>query len=246
MNRKNKIILLIVCLLLSMAAAGGTFAWYLYGSTEAKRAQAQSAPVMAPYNLYLMNPNATDALEFAVGNLHPGEKKQVVICVSNKRPDNDTGDGGNNNAVAKDSEFGYDLMLAHTENLAVDYQIYPLERHENSGTVPSDGIIMDDDTKDKFYWTKNGDFLQGSDISDDMRERVFGNTNTDNIVNVGAYWRTEDDDMKLAYQESTGEYEYDYYLIEVQWQNISNFDAYKKETDLVYVVVNAKQPRPVE
>lgn len=241
MNRKNKIILLIVCLLLCMAAAGGTFAWYLYGSTEAKRAQAQSAPVMAPYNLYLMNPNATDALEFAVGNLHPGEVKQVVICVSNKDPE------GSGSAVAKDSEFGYDLMLAHTENLAVDYKIYPLERHENQGTVPPGGIIMDDDTKDLYYWTKNGaNPIQGSDISDDMRERVFGNTNTDDIVNVGAYWRTEDDDMKLAYQESTGEYEYDYYLIEVQWQNISNFDDYKKETDLVYVVVNAKQPRPVE
>lgn len=238
MNRKNKIILLIVCLLLCMAAAGGTFAWYLYGSTEAKRAQAQSAPVMAPYNLYLMNPNATDALEFAVGNLHPGEVKQVVICVSNKDPE------GSGSAVAKDSEFGYDLMLAHTENLAVDYMIYPLEKISDPGKA--DITIMDDVTKELYYWTKNDTPIRGSDISDDMRERVFGNTNTDDIVNVGAYWRTEDDDMKLAYQESTGEYEYDYYLIEVQWQNISNFDAYKKETDLVYVVVNAKQPRPVE
>lgn len=238
MNRKNKIILLIVCLLLCMAAAGGTFAWYLYGSTEAKRAQAQSAPVMAPYNLYLMNPNATDALEFAVGNLHPGEVKQVVICVSNKDPE------GSGSAVAKDSEFGYDLMLAHTENLAVDYMIYPLEKISDPGKA--DITIMDDVTKELYYWTKNDTPIRGSDISDDMRERVFGNTNTGDIVNVGAYWRTEDDDMKLAYQESTGEYEYDYYLIEVQWQNISNFDAYKKETDLVYVVVNAKQPRPVE
>ncbi len=50
--------------------------------------------------------------------------------------------------------------------------------------------------------------------------------------------------MKLAYNNGT--YEYDYYLIEVTWQDISDFDAYKKETDLVYVVVNAKQPRPTE
>jgi hypothetical protein len=55
--------------------------------------------------------------------------------------------------------------------------------------------------------------------------------------------------MKLAYhidENGLGSYEYDYYLIEIKWQDINNFDDYKKETDLVYVVVNAKQPRPVE
>ena len=79
-------IVLTVCITLFLALSGGTFAWYL--REDAKRAQTEAAVVMAPYNLYLMKPNATDTLQFAVGNLHPGEVKQTVICVSNKRPDN--------------------------------------------------------------------------------------------------------------------------------------------------------------
>lgn len=243
MDKKKKIVVLAVCILLCLGIAGGTLAWYV--GEDSKRGQSEAAQVMAPYNLYLMNPNAKDTLEFAVGNLHPGETKQVVICVSNKRPQNYQGDGEGSGDIAKDSEFGYDLMLAHTENLAVDYQVYPLERHDMTKSLPANAIIMEDDTKNLYYWTKSGRPLKGDDISADMRKSVFGNTRTDSIVNVGTYWRTDDDNMKLAYHENTG-YEYNYYLIEVKWQGISNFDDYKKETDLVYVVVNAKQPRPVE
>ncbi len=113
---------------------------------------------------------------------------------------------------------------------------------------------MEDDTKGKYYWTKEGidpvtgeaRALDGKDISDDIRQRVFGSQNISGIVNVGTYWLSDDENhpMQLAYKN--GSYEFDYYLIEVKWDNISNFDDYKKETDLVYVVVNAKQPRPVE
>lgn len=254
MSRKKKIIVLAVCIILLLALSGGTFAWYL--REDAKRAQTEAAAVMAPYNLYLMNPNATDTLQFAVGNLHPGEIKQTVICVSNKRPDNYKGDDSDMAEQAKESEFLYDLMLVHTDNLAVNYTVYPLKREEMTlGTVlPEGSIIMEDDTKGKYYWTKEGidpvtgeaKALNGEDISDDMRQRVFGSQSISGIVNVGTYWLSDDEDypMQLAYKN--GSYEFDYYLIEVKWDNISNFDDYKKETDLVYVVVNAKQPRPVE
>lgn len=248
MDRKKKLTVLIVCGLLFLAAAGGTFAWYL--KEDAKRAQMQEAQVMAPYNLYLLNPNASDTLQLAVGNLHPGEVKQAVVCVSNMRPNDYPGDDGMDMAaLARESEFGYDLMLVHTENLAVDYDIYPLQRHEITGALPFDAIIMEDDTRDHYYWTKKAASLNGSDISEDMRKRVFGELDADQNVNVGTYWLSDDEDMKLAYhidENGLGSYEYDYYLIEIKWQNISNFDDYKKETDLVYVVVNAKQPRPVE
>ena len=248
MSGKKKLTVLIVCGFMLLAAAGGTFAWYL--REDAKRAQMQEAQVMAPYNLYLLNPNASDTLQFAVGNLHPGEVKQAVICISNMRPDDYEGDGEMDMAaLAKESEFGYDLMLVHTENLAVDYHVYPLQRHEITGTLPSDAILMEDDTRDHYYWTKKAPSLNGSDISEDMRKRVFGEEDADQNVNVGTYWLSSDEDMKLAYhidENGLGSYEYDYYLIEIKWQDINNFDDYKKETDLVYVVVNAKQPRPVE
>ena len=248
MNGKKKLTVLIVCGILLLAAAGGTFAWYL--KEDAKRAQMQEAQVMAPYNLYLLNPNASDTLQFAVGNLHPGEVKQAVICVSNMRPEDYAGDEDMDMAaLAKESEFGYDLMLVHTENLAVDYLIYPLQRHEMADSLPSGAIIMEDDTKDRYYWTKSAASLNGSDISEDMRRRVFGETDGGENVNVGTYWLSDNEDMMLAYhidENGLGSYEYDYYLIEIKWQDINNFDDYKKETDLVYIVVNAKQPRPVE
>lgn len=249
MSRMKKIIVVAVCVLLCLATAGGTFAWYL--REEEKRAETEAAKVMAPYNLYLMNANAKDTLQFAVGNLHPGETKQVVICVSNKRPDNYEGDTSDMTELVKDSEFGYDLMLVHTDNLAVNYQVYPLARSNRTagGTLPDDAIVMEDDTKDLYYWTKMAAPLEGNDRSEDLRKRVFGESDTSDIVNVGSYWLSDDDGMELAYRVNAsgeGNYEYDYYLVEVTWKDISNFDDYKKETDLVYVVVNAKQPRPVD
>lgn len=241
MNKKKKIVVISVCVSMLLAAMGGTFAWYL--REDAKRARTEAATVMAPYNLYLLNPNARDTLQFSVGNLHPGETKQTVICVSNKRPNNYVGDESIMSELAKDSVFGYDLMLIHTDNLAVQYTIYPLERHNIQGNVPAGSIIMEDDTKGQYYWTKTGRPLPGDDITNDMQGRA--GTNGGGIVNAGIYWISEDDSMQLAYRASTNSYEYDYYLIEVNWKNITNFDVYKKETDMVYVVVNAKQPRPL-
>lgn len=244
MKKQNKTIVLSVCILLCLAAAGGTFAWYL--REDAKRAKAEEANVMAPYNLYLLNPNATDSLQIAVGNLHPGEIKQTVICVSNKIPENYEGD--DRSELAKDSEFGYDLMLVHTDNLAVEYNVIPLVRNDikEGEDLPEDSIIMEDDTKDKYYWMKDGSAAACTDLTADMRSRV--GTDGEGIVNAGTYSLYDDDGMKLKYTYSAdgGSYEYDYYLIEIKWKNIDDFDAYKKETDMVYVVVNAKQPRPVE
>ncbi len=249
MSRKNKIIVLMVCILLCFAVAGGSLAWYL--KEDQKRAETESAEVMAPYNLYLLNPNATDTLQFAVGNLHPGEVKKTVICVSNKRPDNYVGDESVMTELVKDSEFGYDLMLVHTDNLAVNYAVYPLKRSEIQAGVsaPEGAIVMEDDTKNKYYWTKSGATLPETDsvaLTSEMRNKV--GTAAGGIVNAGTYRLFDDDVMKLAYKADNGSYEYDYYLIEISWKDIDNFDFddYKKETDLVYVVVNAKQVRPVE
>lgn len=257
MSVKKKIIIVSVCSCLALAIMGGTVAWY--SRQDSKRARTQEATVMAPYNLYLLNPNATDSLQFAVGNLHPGETKQTVICVSNMRPKNDPNEGDVMSELAKDSLFGYDLMLVHTENLAVEYTVYPLERFDISskGRLDEGDIIMDDDTKDRYYWNKvmeNGKAvtLPGDDITEVMRTRAGTYYDVEHgdepIVNAGAYWLSDDDSMKLEYKvgnDGEGEYEYDYYLIEIDWDDIADFDSYRKETDMVYVVVNAKQPRPI-
>ena len=58
---------------------------------------------------------------------------------------------------------------------------------------------------------------------------------------------TNEHDLHLSYNyDSTNgaQYEYDYYLIEMSWKDGASFPA--KETDLLYVVVNAKQPEPTK
>jgi len=50
----------------------------------------------------------------------------------------------------------------------------------------------------------------------------------------------------LGLEYKNEEYEFDYYLIEVTWKDGITFNDYTKETDLLYVVVNAKQPLPKE
>lgn len=269
MSKKKKIVILSVCICLALVVMGGTVAWY--SRQDAKRARTEGATVMAPYNLYLLNPDAKDLLEFAVGNLHPGEKKQTVICVSNKRPerpedsedpenpenpDDDSNVESEMSALAKDSKFGYDLMLVYTENLAINYTIYPLERHDiadlpEGDVLDEDDYIMDDSVVE-YYWTKklNEDeeesALEGEFMTDDMRASV--GTDEPGIVNAGAYWISTDDTMELEYKvNENGEdkYEHDYYLIEIDWKKDINFESYRKETDMVYVVVNAKQPRPI-
>lgn len=251
MSKKKKIIVLSVCICLALALMGGTLAWYT--REEGKRARTDGATVMAPYNLYLLNPDAEYTLQFAVGNLHPGETKQTVICVSNMRPKDYTGDESDMSELAKESEFGYDLMLVHTENLAVNYKVYPLTRHDITPgqKLTPDDIVIDDDTNPvvkNYYWTKDQNkTLEGDDITPEMRTRA--GTDMKGIVNAGTYWLSSDEnDMKLAYTidaNGIGHYEYDYYLIEIDWQDIKDFDSYRKETDMVYVVVNAKQPRPI-
>lgn len=263
MSKKKKIIILSVCICLALALMGGTLAWFL--REDAKRAQTEGATVMAPYTLYLLNPNAQDALQFAIGNLHPGEMKQTVICVSNKRPRNYTGDDSDTADIAKDSEFGYDLMLVHTENLAVHYTLYPLVRKNISDKdtpLDSDDIIMDDDDPetDDYYWNKILDdqsgkaiVLEYEDNTNVMRESVGiveENYGGQLPVNSGTYQLYSDgyegNDMRLGYKVETNEYENNFYLIEIKWDDdIEDFDSYKKETDMVYVVVNAKQPRPI-
>ena len=39
-------------------------------------------------------------------------------------------------------------------------------------------------------------------------------------------------------------YEKDFYLIQISWKDGIDFSRYKKETDLVDVIVRALQPRP--
>lgn len=249
-NIERKLFFMVILLLL-FSVIGGTFAWYLYGQKQ--EADTKDIEIMSPYFLYLLNPGDSKSLQFSVGNIHPGEVKQVVICVSNSRPQDVTGELID---IAKESDFRYDLEFICTENLPLDYKVYELTKkaYDSSQTLPPESILIEN--IEDFYWMRRVGAdgttvtdLMGENVSDMRWEAVFGNLQK-NILNAiqnkGQYILFQKDaigeELHLTYQN--GQYDYDYYLIEMTWKENANFSENAKETDLLYVVVNAKQPEP--
>lgn len=262
-NKKRRIKrpVAVVLILLVFVMVGATFTWYLF--TKDNKGDRKDVQIMTPYFLYLLNPDDKTSLKFSVGNLHPGETKQIVICVSNKKPE-DVQDGSID--IARESKFNYDLEFVYTENLLVNYDIYELQKYElkENQDIEDDFIFVKD--IDNAYWKKSeGRYTTGTDdkgneiripeplsvTRDVTEERVNSVLGADtDAVNKGKYLLYKEDGQAdpqpLGLEYKDGKYEFDYYLIEMSWKDDVKFTDYTKETDLIYVVVNAKQPKPKE
>ena len=246
---KNKIekfrksILIGAISLLLLFAGGITYAWYT--GMENVSATKEGVEVMTPYFLYLLNPGTSDSLQYTIGNIHPAETKQTVICVSNKKPEDITDDMVD---IARVSDFTYELEFITTANLEVVYELYELELHElaDGESIPENAVTMPETTG--VYWTKVGEALVGEDTSKERHESVFGTEDVSDVVNKGKYtlYSKDSGGQELHLTYSNDEYDYNYYLIEVNWIDETSFEKSLKETDVNYVVVNAKQPKPVE
>jgi len=221
---------------------GTTYAWFT--RSENVSASRDNIEIMTPYFLYLLNPGTTDSLEYTIGNIHPAETKQTVICVSNKKPEDIEEDSID---IARISDFTYELEFITTNNLEVNYEIYELAIHElgKEKTLPNGAVTMPN--VQGIYWTKVGNALKGEDVSDERHNSVFGTSNPSEVVNSGKYMLYSNDSsgnpLHLSYNNSA--YDYDYYLIEINWQDEDSFENSLKETDVNYVVVNAMQPKPI-
>lgn len=262
LNIRKKPFFMVISIMLFLLV-GGSFAWYLL-SGQKHEADTNDLKIMSPYFLYLLNPGDNRSLQFSVGNIHPGEVKQVVICVSNQKP---VGSDEIAIDIAKESDFKYDLEFIYTENLALDYKVYELSRTEipdnDEEKIPEDSIMIEG--VNGFYWDKKTvtihsqekgtvKSLEWKDVSKARWQAVFNDMEKEavgKIQNKGTYILfqkdTNDHDLHLSYNyDSTNgaQYEYDYYLIEMSWKDGASFPA--KETDLLYVVVNAKQPEPTK
>ncbi len=239
--RKKVIVFSLLAVL--VVAVGTTYAWYT--REENIKASREGLEVMTPYFLYLLNPGTTDSLQYTIGNIHPAETKETVICVSNQRPKDVTDDSID---IARVSDFAYELEFITTNNLDVNYEIYELEPHtlEKGEVAPSDAVTMPEVLD--MYWTKKGTALVGQDISSERHQSVFGTENPAHVVNSGSYTLfskdSEGKDLHLKFSGTS--YDYDYYLIEVDWNDDTSFEKSLKETDVNYVVVNAMQPKPVQ
>lgn len=244
-SRRYRIMLLCACVAVVVASAA-TFAWY---STQERYADSAPAEVMKPYYLTLRNPSDTAALELSVGNLFPGDTKQVVFCVSNK----------NNEKTGLDmgvTSFAYSIELIHTENLALEYKIYELSKADENtqGAI----AVLDEVSESKAYttyWVKKQNeehlspSLTGTDVSDTRHTQV--GLTSPLPVNVGCYMSYKKDmtgnTLKLkAGEDESGQPTFDsqFFMIEITWQSDVNFENYEKETDMIYLLVEALQPEP--
>lgn len=237
---------------------GITVAWYTHRSREADTV---SAGVMKPYYLSLRNPSDTDTLQLSVGSLLQGKTKQIVFCVSSQEEAQVNGDT---------SSFEYALELIHTDNLALNYEIYPLEKAESgeSGIIVAEDIITADGettTIETTYWKKTASNgvatpLQGTDVSEERWEQTGLSDAAEldpdaaekGIINRGtyiSYGKTEEEgeeavDNGLALDPGEGTYAAQYFVLEISWNIVSGFEKYDKETDMIYIVAKAVQPEP--
>lgn len=261
-KREGKKAWLVACLALVMVMLAGTLAWYVLNAI--REIDSKDTEVMTPYLLYLLNPTDEKSLALTVGNLHPGETKQAVICVSSQKPE-DIGIM----TISKDSEFSYELELAYTENLAVDYNVYELETVEaeaGDGTTTDELILVQDENGEntKYFQKAGNEKLANAnvDVNAKRQKEMYGGNETSrqSIVNLGQYDLYQADaagnnlklNTKVFVENDEVQYDKDYYLIEITWKQTDangasiQFDDYRKETDLVYVIVKAMQPEPKE
>lgn len=260
---------LVLCLSLVLILIIGTFAWYVI--LAIRQVDSKDTTVMTPYMLYLLDPADESSLALTIGNLHPGETKQAVICVSSQKPE-EMGIA----TISKDSEFAYELELAYTQNLALDYKVYELELIEDAEANSTEGLIVVEDSTGSntktFKRALSGEKLAKADpdVSQERQKEMYGGSNQNldsewpniasQIVNLGQYDSYKKDasnndlslNTKITEAGGTVEYDKDYYLIEMTWKENDQqgkpirFDDYTKETDLIYIIVKAMQPKPVE
>ncbi len=222
---------------------GGTFAWFNIFDREA---ESKPAEVMKPYTLVLQNSSESAALQLSVGSLMPGQTKQILFCVSNKENEDIVNMGG--------SDFEYSMELIYTENLALEYKIYEVVEVADNGDgviVAADTVIVDGEEQvQTTYWKKKLALspLVGADVSA-RRHEALGLAGTE--INSGKYISYAKDDIggfdnNLHLTSDGNGYAAQHFVLEIEWDNeaASNFNKYEKETDMIYILVKAIQPKP--
>lgn len=220
--RMQVLILLFGVLLL----AGITFAWYTW---RERAADSKEVEVMEPYYLYLRDKNDAEMVRLAVDSLFPGETKTIYFCVSN-------GPNEENESIGTmgGGDFDYTMELIYTQNLPLNFSLFEL------GDSFSEG-------------TGNEGLLTPTDVSGERYKEVFGDDmSVAGIVNKGKYqsYVTGKDGNKLHLSTGKGNDGKDVYMSRFFRMEISctadTFDQYRKETDMIYLLVKAEQPEPVK
>lgn len=254
-------------LLIACLGLGGTYAWFKY--IRNRSVYTEDREVMVPYYLYLLNAQSTANFSLQVMNMHPEETKRVVFCVSNEPVDENL-----KYSVGRVSDFEYELELAYTSNIPLNYHIYSLkktnaenpnaivtsyERPVGSGAGSGTETVLEYWEKRKAEGASEAQALHPTYYpsvdprAEEYNKEMYGEDYADSVVNAGGYEFFADDiepgtklRLKTTLQPDLNtEYEHHYYLVEIDWDDsVTKFNDYLKETDLAYVIVKAKQPQP--
>ena len=251
-KKRIAIIMTVVCIMVMVSLA-----WWFYHTKRPIKTEERD--VMVPYYLYFLNEDLSDYFQLQVANMHPGETKRCIVCVSNK--DKDKTESDLTYSVGRESEFQYELGFAYTQNIPLDYTVYELKPHVSNGAeTVNDGENGIFRMESGSVWEKVKDnsgelkpLEKKDNSSEETNKEMYDGSDINNIVNLGKYdiYRTDangkDMQLKTTYSGNTPTFEYDYYLIEINWkEGVTNFTDYLKETDLVYVSVKAGQPKPAQ
>lgn len=221
-----------------------SYAWYYFRAD--KEVDSELADVMAPYYLYLLDEEG-DSLSLSIGSLHPGETKSVIIGVSNQPSE----EGVDDYLVGKDSKFEYQLALAYTQNLPINYKVYELKEIEEER---KEFTVQDPQSQDLIYLAKyviSKDENESLKLTENNNKEMYGDV-ANTVVNYVQYdlypYDYENNSLQLETKvnELSTSYGLDYYLIEMEWKDGIEFQDFIKETDLIYVIVDAVQPKPEE
>ena len=244
-----------------LVGAGGTFAWY---SMAEKKAETNVANVCLPYNLTIKNSGEAATEQLAIGSLQQGEKKQIVFGVTNEEE---------SQINLNKADFEYGVEVIYTNNLALNYELYQLTELSEAPEQLEDVFVFEKSVTDAegkpstayHYWQKSGNALAKQDVSGVRHEQVglIGTDNTpdniEDIINRGTYLLYEkttddsgnvlNDNLKLEVIPKEGdtsaeEFTTQYFVLEISWSISTGFEKYDKETDMIYIMAKAVQPKP--
>lgn len=240
MKKRTRMQLLAITSLVLLFLIASSFAWY---TVRLREGWSREREVMDPYCLYLRDKDDRVSAELSVNNLSSGEVKEIPFCVSNAP---NTGSG----IVMGGGEFDFDLELIYTENMPLTYRILELRQQDSSKPSP-----FEDPTALKYE-------VNGTEVTDIRHGEVFaGLSSLSDIVNKGKYRLYEKEGAAPGTPESeignlhlsTGTdggggttYSTRYFLLQITVPEVLDFQKYNKETDVIYIVATAKQPRPVK
>lgn len=218
---------LAVVLMVLLVCIGGTFAWYTWLE---RAANSKDAEVMEPYYLYLRDKSDTEMVRLALDSLFAGETKNLYFCVSNG-PNEKSGTigemGGGN--------FDYTMELVYTENVPLTFNLYELDSFEDTA-IAGGGTRL----------------TVATDKTADRHQAMFGDNPVEDIVNKGKYVTyLKGKDGKQLHLETGKDgdgketYMSRYFRLEVTC-TADTFDQYRKETDMIYLLVKAEQPKPTK